>query len=91
MHKIISKYNPLNLLFKYSRFDAITLPFLKVVYYKDLESMNNRRMYKHESKHLEQINREGSLRFTIKYLYYSYKYGYWNNPYEIEAREAELR
>jgi hypothetical protein len=25
----------------------------------------------------------------IKYVWWSVRYGYFNNPYEIEAREAE--
>lgn len=45
-------------------------------------------MYKHELCHVEQIKREGRLKFLVKYLYYNIKYGYINNPYEVEAREA---
>ena len=45
--------------------------------------------YKHEHCHIKQVRREGRLKFIIKYLYYNIKYGYKNNPYEIEAnREA---
>lgn len=44
-------------------------------------------MYKHELCHVEQIKREGRLKFIFKYLYYNIKYGYINNPYEVEARE----
>ena len=45
--------------------------------------------YNHEACHIEQVKKEGRLKFIIKYLFYNIKYGYQNNPYEIEAnREA---
>lgn len=46
-------------------------------------------LIRHESKHLEQIERDGRLVFTVKYLWWLARYGYWLNPYEIEARAAE--
>lgn len=46
---------------------------------------------KHERKHVEQIWKGWIIGFGIKYCYYLYKYGYWNNPYEIAAREAETK
>ena len=52
---------------------------------------NNERLLRHESKHLEQIERDGRLLFAIKYLYWLCRYGYWNNPYEVEARAAEWK
>jgi hypothetical protein len=27
--------------------------------------------------------------FAVMYLYYLVKYGYWDNPYEVDAREYE--
>lgn len=47
--------------------------------------------YRHEERHIEQVKREGRLKFICKYLFYNIKYGYDNNPYEVEAREAEFR
>ena len=35
------------------------------------------------------MKRDGKLRFAVQYLWWSLRYGYRNNPYEIEAREAE--
>ena len=52
---------------------------------------NNARLIKHEQKHLEQIEKDGILIFTVKYLYWLVKYGYYLNTYEIEARAAEIR
>jgi hypothetical protein len=31
----------------------------------------------------------GVLRFYLTYGWYTLRYGYWNNPMEVEAREAE--
>jgi len=46
-------------------------------------------LIRHERKHLEQMQRDGKLVYSIKYSYWLLRYGYWNNPYEIEARAAE--
>ena len=46
-------------------------------------------LLRHERKHLEQMQRDGKLVYSIKYSYWLLRYGYWNNPYEIEARAAE--
>lgn len=43
----------------------------------------------HELKHVEQFNKHGIIAFTIKYIYYSIRFGYYNNPLEKEARDAE--
>lgn len=50
---------------------------------------NNQRLLRHERCHLEQIERDGRVRFAVKYLWWLCRYGYWDNPYEIEARSAE--
>lgn len=51
--------------------------------------LHNRSWVCHELKHVEQYKRMGFWKFLWKYLAYSAKYGYHNNPLEIEAREAE--
>lgn len=51
---------------------------------------NNQGLIRHEAKHIEQINRDGRILFTVKYLYWLAAKGYWNNPYEIEARQAQF-
>jgi hypothetical protein len=53
--------------------------------------LTDRRLVRHELCHLEQIERDGRLVFTVKYLWWLLLLGYWNNPYEIAAREAEER
>lgn len=45
----------------------------------------NKPLIAHEKIHVEQMRREGWLKYRIKYTYYTLRYGYWNNPYEVEA------
>jgi hypothetical protein len=46
-------------------------------------------LIKHESKHLEQMQRDGKVLYAIKYAWWMLRYGYKMNPYEVEARAAE--
>lgn len=50
----------------------------------------NEGLLRHERCHLEQIERDGRVLFSVRYLWWLARHGYWNNPYEIEARAAEL-
>ena len=68
-------------------FRAITLPPLGI--YALPEYVNNIRIERHEQAHWRQYERMGVLKFYAVYLWYSLKYGYRNNPMEIEARAAE--
>ena len=43
--------------------------------------------YNHEYRHIQQVKKLGRFKFIIKYLYYSIRYGYTNNPFEVDARE----
>ncbi len=47
----------------------------------------------HELVHLRQIQRDGAIWFSCRYLWWLVRYGYWRNPYEVEAYriEAETR
>ena len=47
-------------------------------------------LVRHEQKHLEQMQRDGKLVYMVKYLYWNLKYGYFLNPYEVEARSAQF-
>ncbi len=63
--------------------DAVTIwPF---IFIKDTI---DDKLLKHEKIHLEQQKRGYLLGFYIKYFYYQIRYGYENNPYEIEAKEG---
>jgi len=50
---------------------------------------NNERLIRHEMCHVRQWWRGWLAGFAVMYLYYLIKYGYWDNPYEVEARNAE--
>ena len=41
----------------------------------------------HEDFHKKQWREMWYIGFLLKYLYFHVKYGYWNNPLEVEARE----
>lgn len=43
----------------------------------------------HEWVHIDQVRRDGILLMPLKYLYYLIRYGYKDNPYEVEARKLE--
>lgn len=72
---------------KLTGFRGITLPWAIYLHPTRIADM---KLIRHEIKHAEQMKRDGVLRFLVKYLWWSVRYGYWNNPYEIEARAAEL-
>lgn len=62
---------------------ALTMPWRKV--YILPEYINHDGLWAHESVHLEQIERDGAVIFSIMYLFWLVRYGYRNNPYEVEA------
>jgi hypothetical protein len=71
-------------------FAGITLPPFGIYILK--ERFNEEALRKHELVHWSQYQRLGAIRFYAKYLYYNYKYGYWDNPMEVEARQkSELK
>lgn len=43
---------------------------------------------RHEEWHKKQWRDDGRIKFIFKYLWYQIRYGYYANPYEIEARQA---
>ncbi len=74
-----------NLAKKLGNYTAITIyPFI----FSAIKPMSEE-LRRHEEKHIEQWKRGWWIGFLIKYLYYNLRYGYRNNPYEIEARKAE--
>jgi hypothetical protein len=44
---------------------------------------------RHELKHVEQYERMGMLSFLARYFFEHLRKGYWNNSFEVEARNAE--
>jgi len=47
------------------------------------------RLFRHELQHVYQVRREGWWKFYLTYLWYLLRYGYRNNPYEVEARAVQ--
>jgi hypothetical protein len=46
-------------------------------------------IFRHELQHAYQVMRLGRLRFYWLYFLASLRYGYFENPFEIEAREYQ--
>ena len=78
---------PLRWYLRATGFQGITMPWRRV--YLLEECFLDCRLRAHEEAHLRQIDRLGPWRFTWQYLTGLMRYGYWNHPMEIEAREAE--
>jgi hypothetical protein len=53
------------------------------------EFLNDRFWVCHELKHVEQYKRYGFAGFIFRYLIESMKNGYYNNKFEVEARDSE--
>ena len=51
--------------------------------------LNDERWLKHELCHIKQFKQHGYFLFVVKYLWESLRKGYYNNRFEVEAREAE--
>lgn len=61
----------------------------QTTYYSCSQSLVDNEWRRHEDCHKAQWRSEGNMKFFFKYFYYNIRYGYINNPYEIEARNAE--
>lgn len=48
--------------------------------------LRDERWLKHELVHIQQYKEHGTFKFLCKYLAESFKKGYYNNKYEVEAR-----
>lgn len=75
---------PIKWFLKLSGFKGITSLWNVVYILEGYEG--NADLLRHEGVHLEQMKRDGKFKFVCKYLWYTLRYGYWNNPYEKEAR-----
>ena len=51
--------------------------------------LERRRWLLHELRHVEQFEEHGFMCFLFRYLFESLRSGYYQNRFEIEAREAE--
>lgn len=66
---------------------GITMPWRRIYILEEYRF--NSSLRRHELVHIEQIDREGPVMFTIKYLYWHFRYGYRANPFEREAYAKE--
>jgi len=67
-------------------FAGISLPPFGI--YIIAERMDDARLVRHEQRHWQQAQEMGVLRWYATYAWYSVRYGYWNNPLEVDARSA---
>lgn len=49
------------------------------------EEWENEWLWRHELVHAQQVERDGAVWFSVRYLWWLVRYGYRNNPYEVEA------
>ena len=78
--KFVYRWWPL----RYTWIRAITLGH--TVYFKYREEQVTESTMLHELRHVAQIEKHGLLKFYLLYLWYSLRYGYKRNPFEVEAR-----
>jgi hypothetical protein len=67
-------------------FAGVTLPW---GIYILPERMQDERLIHHEQEHAKQIEEYGVFGFYIRYLWFTLRYGYRDNPLEVLARKAE--
>lgn len=51
--------------------------------------VRDRRLIAHKMMHIEQMDRDGRLLFSARYVWWLLRHGYERHPYEVEARRAE--
>lgn len=90
-HNVIKARGLVRWYLRRAGFGSTTLPLWTPTIYILEEHWYDHDLLEHELVHVDQIRRMGRLRFLVAYLWYQARYGYRNNPLEIEAREAESR
>ena len=92
----MEKYN--HLIPKLLKVSAIVL-FKKIYYAMPKEKVSDR-LRRHEEEHVRQQEKEGAIRFKLKYFaeyiknlikYRNHNQAYLNISYESEARKAEVK
>jgi hypothetical protein len=69
------------------------LVFGKTIYLHNAtreELLADHRWLSHELAHVAQYKKYGVLKFLLLYSWYSLRHGYYNNPFEVEARSKEI-
>ena len=65
--------------------EATTLPLFGAILFRSKRAFRSGWVRRHEYAHILQMRRYGSLVFMLLYWYYLYRYGYSENPFEVEA------
>jgi len=88
--KFVPAYGPWRWFLRGAGFHAITMPWRSI--YVLREHWDAVELRRHELIHIEQIERDGAVKFSVLYVWYLVRYGYLQNPYEIEAyaRQGDL-
>ncbi len=81
--KFVPAYGHWRWFLKGAGYRAITMPWRSI--YVLREHMHEQELRRHELIHIEQIERDGAVRFSVLYLWYLVRRGYRRNPYEQEA------
>jgi hypothetical protein len=68
-------------------YGGITLPPFGIFILS--ERINEDQLRRHELVHWAQYERMGAVKFYATYLWYNLRYGYVNNPMEVEARQFQ--
>lgn len=66
----------------------VIFPFML---FRDYKQDVDDTLFRHEWEHVEQVQRDGWFKFYLLYIWYSIRYGYKNNPYEVAARAAQYK
>lgn len=67
-------------------FAGVTLPW---GIYILPDRLQDERLRRHELEHARQIDQYGVIGFYARYLWFTLRHGYRNNPLEVQARKAE--
>jgi hypothetical protein len=85
--KFFEAKGPVKWWLKFAGYKAITLPPFGI--FITWDRFNSPSLRRHEMVHWKQAQEFGIVMFYAKYLFFQVRYGYWNNPMEVEARKAE--
>lgn len=87
VHLTVIRRGPVYWLMNRIGLAAITMPWHRIYVLDAYQSRQD--LLRHELVHIEQIERDGPVIFSIWYLWWLFRYGYFDNPYEVEAYSLE--
>ena len=83
-HRFVKAYGPFKWFLERYGFGGVTTPWGSIYLLEAWYEHEGLRA--HELIHIEQMDRDGAWWMVIKYLWWCIRFGYWSNPYEVEAR-----